>query len=104
MPDKTGAIAAAEDEAMIRSVAGWGFLGYFFPLVGILVVYLRSPKMSAADLARYDDQATARLYERHYIDTLKRRQVKATWLGVGLAVASTIVIIIIIAAAGVLSL
>ncbi len=86
MTNKTETIGVAERDAQMKSVVGWGFLGFFFPLIALLIVYLRIPKISAAAIAGQEDQAAIRLYESRYIEVMKHRQVKATWFGVGLAI------------------
>lgn len=70
----------AQDEASFPSVAGWFFCGLILGLIGLLIVYLRSPKAPVSLIARYqgDDRY---LFEKAYIEILKARQVKLTWIG-----------------------
>ncbi|MCY3629299.1 MAG: hypothetical protein OXI05_05495 [Bacteroidota bacterium] len=42
--DKRSLLLEAESTAQRVSVTGWFFLGFFLGLIGLLIVYLRSPK------------------------------------------------------------
>lgn len=78
---KEQAIEAGKNAAMQKSTAGWGLAGFFFTIPALLIVYLRSPSVNLAELVRYDDQESERYFEMQYVETLKSRQVSATWIG-----------------------
>jgi cell division protein FtsX len=82
MMEKSNARAAGTAEAERTSTFGWAVFGFLIPVVAVLVVHLRSPKVPAAVLARAsDDPAIARVFEAQYVETLKSKQVTNTWLG-----------------------
>ncbi len=70
----------AELEAQGVSVTKWLWIGLLLGLIGILIVYVRSPKASAALLAKYEGDERW-MFERSYTETLKAREVKNTWIG-----------------------
>ncbi len=77
---KNSPMLHAETEASNQSVAGWFFIGLILGVIGILIVYLRSPKASVTLIADYEGDDRY-LFEKAYIDALKSRQVKFTWIG-----------------------
>ena len=76
----SSAIQDAELEANSVSVTKWFWIGLLLGLIGVLIVYLRSPKASAALLAKYEE-GERWMFERSYTETLKNREVKNTWIG-----------------------
>ena len=76
----SSAIQDAELKANSISVTKWFWAGFLFGLIGVLIAYLRSPKASAAFLAKYEE-GERWMFERSYTETLKNREVKNTWLG-----------------------
>ncbi|MCY4225903.1 MAG: hypothetical protein OXF06_13875 [Bacteroidetes bacterium] len=77
---KESPISDASIEASAPLVIGWFFLGFLLGLIGVLIVYLRSPKVPVHLLADYTGDERY-LYEKAYVDTLKARQIKSTWIG-----------------------
>ena len=73
-------IQDAELEANAVSVSKWFWVGFLFGLIGILIAYLRSPKASAALLAKYEE-GERWMFEKSYTETLKAREVKNAWIG-----------------------
>ena len=73
-------IQDAELEANSVSVTKWFWIGLLLGLIGVLIVYLRSPKASAALLANYEE-GERWMFERNYTESLKNREVKETWIG-----------------------
>ena len=74
-------------------VFSWTVFGFLLPVVALLVVYLRSPKVpTTLGLAAYRDPEAATFFEAGYVGRLKSRQVAAAWIGVAwfLAVAMAI--------------
>ncbi|MDE2697480.1 MAG: hypothetical protein OXI23_01290 [Gemmatimonadota bacterium] len=78
--DKRPLLSEAESTAQSASVAGWFFLGFFLGLIGLLIVYLRSPKTPIRLSASWEGDDRY-LFEQAYNETLKAKQVKATWWG-----------------------
>ena len=76
----SSAIQDAELEANSVSVTKWFWIGCLFGLIGVLIAYLRSPKASAALLAKFEEDERW-MFERSYTETLKNREVKNTWIG-----------------------
>ena len=70
----------AETEAKRVSVAGWYFVGFFLGAIGLLIVYLRSPKASMLPTNEFDGEERY-IFEEAWIESLKAKQVKATWMG-----------------------
>lgn len=63
-------------------VFSWTVFGFLLPVVALLVVYLRSPRVPATlGLAAYRDGEAATFFEAGYVKRLKSRQVAATWIG-----------------------
>ncbi|MCY4170659.1 MAG: hypothetical protein OXF08_03560 [Bacteroidetes bacterium] len=83
--ERETAISDASAIASDPSVIGWFFLGFLLGLIGILIVYLRSPKIPVYLLADYTGDERY-LYEKAYVDTLKGRQVTSTWVGFAVSV------------------
>jgi len=81
----------ASIQASDPGVIGWFFLGFLLGLIGILIVYLRSPKIPVYLLSDYtgDDQY---LYEKAYVDRLKARQIKSTWIGFAINVIGSLLL------------
>lgn len=77
-------IQDAELEANSVSVTKWFWVGLLLGLIGVLIVYLRSPKAFAALLAKYDE-GERWMFDRSYTNTLKAREVKNTWIGFAVA-------------------
>ena len=78
---KSDAITSAGKAATQRAVTAWYAFGFFIPLIGILVAYLRSPTLPIAQKADYADQDMLGIYEAQFVETLKARQVRAAWIG-----------------------
>ena len=74
------AIDAGYDLANQNSVALWGIGAFFFTLIVLLVVHLRSPKLPV-ELAAQVESDDLPLFERAYVERLKQRQVRAAWIG-----------------------
>lgn len=70
----------AELEAQGVSVTKWFWIGFLLGAIGLLIVYLRSPKASVALLAKYEGDDRW-MFERSYSESLKAREVKKTWIG-----------------------
>ena len=81
----TKAIEAGHVAAESPSVKLWGVFGFFLPLLGILVAYIRSPTMPTAALVAYDDDDTRVFYQSGFAERLKERQVRAAWIGFGVS-------------------
>ena len=80
------ALQDATREANSEHVMGWWLCGFFLGIFGPMIAYLRSPHAPAEALAKYDDPLEIQLFETKYVGILKARQVRATWLGLILAV------------------
>ncbi len=70
----------AELEANRVSVTKWFWIGLLLGAIGVLIVYLRSPNPSIALLVKYEGDERW-MFERSYIECLKAREVKKTWIG-----------------------
>jgi hypothetical protein len=70
----------AELEAQRVSVTEWFWIGLLLGAIGVLIVYLRSPKASVTLLVKYEEDERW-MFERSYAETLKAREVKNTWIG-----------------------
>ena len=79
-------IQDAEVEANSVSVTKWFWAGFLIGLIGVLVAYCRSPKASAAFLAKYEE-GERWMFEKSYTETLKAREVKNAWIGFAVAAA-----------------
>ena len=79
------AIEAGHAAAESPSVTLWGVFGFFLPLIGLLVAYLRTPTIPASLIAAYDDENTRYLYQSGFSERLKGRQVRAAWIGFGMS-------------------
>lgn len=86
-------IQDAELEANSVSVTKWFWVGLLLGLIGVLIVYLRSPKASAALLANYEE-GERWMFERNYTETLKTREVKNTWIGFAVGAALPLVVLL----------
>ena len=96
MTDKSNAQAAGAAEAERVDTFGWAIFGFLIPVVAVLVVHLRSPKVPAAVLAQAsDDPAVARVFEAQYIETLKSKQVTNAWLGAGVGLFVVLAVVIL---------
>ena len=84
-PDKFPVFFHAESAAKRASVGIWYFVGVVLGLIGLLIVYLRSPRVSAVPTNQYDGEDRY-IFERSYIDALKVKQIKATWRGLVLGI------------------
>ena len=78
---KTEAIQAGADSGKKASVTGWGVLGFLFPIIAIPVAYIRSPAVPTLVLVSHEDKETAPYFEAQFIETLKKHQVAAAWIG-----------------------
>ncbi len=76
----------AELEAQRVSVTKWFWIGLLLNSFGVLIVYLHSPDASVALLAKYEGDERW-IFERRYIETLKAREVKNTWIGFAACIA-----------------
>ena len=81
--EKVTAQVAGEAAADGTGAGGWLIFGFLLPLIGVLVAYLRNPKVPAKVLAaRPDDSASvARVFEVAYVERLKAKQVGKAWIG-----------------------
>ncbi len=76
-------IQDAELEAQRVSITKWFWIGLLLNAVGVLIVYLRSPKAPVALLVKYEGDDRW-IFERSYAKTLKAREAreaKNTWIG-----------------------
>lgn len=78
--DKHSPIAEAESTAQNVSVAGWFFVGAFANTIGLLIVYLLSPKAPIRLLVNWEGDDRY-VFEQAYSETLKAKRVKAAWWG-----------------------
>lgn len=75
-------LRVAEYDASKPSIIIWGVLGFVLTVIGVLIVYVRSPKIGTSAIFRYGNSGNLlQIYEIHYTTTLKQRQIKATWIG-----------------------
>ncbi len=81
--ENKSAVIQAELEGEKFPVTAWYFIGFFLGIIGILIVYLRSPKVPVRLLVEYDGEDRY-FFEKAYVDVLNRRQVKATWIGLAI--------------------
>ena len=93
MTDDNSPLLHAQTEAGYAGVAGWFFVGFFLGLIGILIVYVRSPTTPVALTAQYagDDRY---IFVESYVQTLKRRQIAATWIGLVVSIGLGIFIVL----------
>ena len=86
--EKVTAQVTGEAAADGTGAGGWLIFGFLLPLIGVLVAYLRNPKVPAKVLAaRPDDNASvARVFEVAYIERLKAKQVGNAWIGAAIGV------------------
>ena len=93
---ESDARAAGVAKAEQTSAFGWAVFGLLIPVVAVLVVHLRSPKVPAADLApASDNPSVERVFETQYVETLKAKQVSSTWLGAALGVFVVLAVVIL---------
>ena len=74
------AIAAGHALAYKRNTIGWGIGAFFFPLIVLPVAHFSSPNMPVEEATKIDSQVQP-IYERAYVEDLKKRQVKTAWAG-----------------------
>ena len=96
------AIDAGYDLANQNSVALWGIGAFFFTLIVLLVVHLRSPKLPV-ELAAQVESDDLPLFERAYVERLKQRQVRAAWIGAIFPIAIGIFILMAMVLFGVMA-
>ena len=98
------ALAAVESDARAVGVAkakqtsafGWTVFGFIIPVVAVLVVHLRSPKVPAEiSVLVSDDPSVVRVFEAQYVETLKAKQVGSTWLGAAVGVLIVLAVVIL---------
>ncbi|MCY3999968.1 MAG: hypothetical protein OXF06_00935 [Bacteroidetes bacterium] len=77
---KESTVSEASMHASNARVMKWFFFGFFLGIIGILIVYLRSPKVPANLLDQYTGDKRS-LYQKTYSDKLKERLVEPTWIG-----------------------
>ncbi len=70
-------IHQAESTAKRVSVLGWYFVGFFLGVIGLLIVYLREPKISLIPATEYVGDEKLHFMEI-FADALKEKQIKAT--------------------------
>ena len=96
MKSSQSALPKIRKSADEEPVFTWGMVGFLFSLIGILLAYTRSPKMPASMLAELDEEGLgyieAAVLEEMYAKRLKARQVKAAWIGMGIAWATAMLI------------
>ena len=91
---ESDARAAGVAKAEQTSAFGWAVFGFLIPVVAVLVVHLRSPKVP--DLApASDNPSVERVFETQYVETLKAKQVSSTWLGAALSVFVVLAVVIL---------
>lgn len=78
--DKHSILSKAESTAQGVSVTSWFFLGFFATTIGLLIAYLRSPKTPIRLSVNWDGDDRY-IFEQAYSETLKAKQVTATWWG-----------------------
>lgn len=78
--DKHSILSKAESTAQDVSVTGWFFLGFFATTIGLLIAYLRSPKTPIRLSVNWEGDDRY-VFEQAYSETLKAKQVTATWWG-----------------------
>ncbi|MDE2697478.1 MAG: hypothetical protein OXI23_01280, partial [Gemmatimonadota bacterium] len=78
--DKHSPITEAESTAQNVSVTGWFFVGLFANTIGLLIVYLLSPKVPIRILVNWEGDDRY-VFEQAYSETLKAKRIKATWWG-----------------------
>ncbi len=78
--DKHSLLAEAESAAQNVPVTGWFFLGLLATTIGLLIAYLRSPKTPIRLSVNWEGDDRY-VFEQAYSETLKAKQVKATWWG-----------------------
>ena len=66
----SSAIQNAELEANSVSVTKWFWIGLLLGLIGVIIVYLRSPKASIGLSAKYEEGQRLK-FKRSYTETLK---------------------------------
>lgn len=82
MTDKESARVAGAAAADAENALPWAAFGFLVPVVAVLVVHLRSPRLTAlAMLGMPDDREAARIYTAQYLESLKARQTAHTWVG-----------------------
>lgn len=89
-------IQDAELEANSVSVTKWLWIGFLLGLIGLMIVYLRSPKAPAALSAKYEE-GERWIFERSFTETLKAREVKNVWKGfeIGYAVVAALLFVVL---------
>ena len=88
--------AAGVAQAEQTSAFGWAVFGFMIPVVAVLVVHVRSPKVPASVVAPpSDDPSVTRVFEAQYVETLKANQVGSTWLGTAVAVFVVLAVVIL---------
>lgn len=85
-------IQDAQLEANSVSVTKWLWIGLLLGPIGVLIVYLRSPKASVGLSAKYEEGERS-MFERSYTETLKTREVKNTWIGFAVGAALQFVVL-----------
>lgn len=80
MTNNNSPLIHAQNEASVHGVSAWFFIGLLLGVFGILIVYLRSPKVPVTLIADYEGD-NRYLFERAYVEALKSRQIKTTWIG-----------------------
>ena len=78
--DKHSPITEAESTAQNVSVTGWFFVGLFANTIGLLIVYLLSPKVPIRILVNWEGDDRY-VFEQAYSETLKAKRIKSTWWG-----------------------
>ena len=63
-----------------QGVFGWGFFGCALAILAIPIVYIRSPKLPT-ELIPSDKDIDTRSFEVSFVNRLKKRQIKAAWIG-----------------------
>ena len=87
---QVGPVEDGKAQAQAESVGVWFLVG-ILGIIGLLIVYLRSPAAPVDAVAKYTDPDARQMFERAYVQVLKERQVKLTWAGF-----ATIMVIVII--------
>ena len=95
MADQVAGFEKGRRDAEDESVVIWWILGFMFGVITLAVVYLRDPKMSLIRKASISGDHVP-MYEAAYLERLKERQVRATWIGLAIGFTALMVSLVLI--------